>query len=175
MQHILINGRNGVGKSTLIRALLQSIPAPVCGVVTKKESASEDGFCPVYIHRYGTEKRFSADNLIGLCGDGKSIAFPEAFDRFAETMHFPTDGVIVLDELGFMESDANRFTEAVLRLLDDAPFVIAAVRDKQTPFLDAVRSHPRAVVYRITEENRDALRSTLLSDLPSLLPDFFSR
>lgn len=169
MQHILINGHNGVGKSTLIRAFLQSIPAPVYGVVTKKEAASEDGFCPVYIHTYGSPRTYSRENLVGLCRTGKSTAFPEAFDRFAETMQFPSDGVIVLDELGFMESDAVRFTDSVLHLLDDAPFVLAAVRDKHTPFLDAVRSHPRAAVYQITEENRDALRETLLNALPSLL------
>lgn len=173
MRHILIVGRNGVGKSTLIRALIEAIPVPVDGFLTKKEVPGPDGFCPVYIHAYRAPKQFSAENRIGLCREGQSIAFPEAFDRFADTMRLPQNGVIVFDELGFLESNALRFTEAILRTLDDAPFVIAAVRDKHTPFLDAVRSHPRADVYRIDESSRDRLRETLLSNLPALLPDLF--
>ena len=171
MQHVLIVGCNGVGKSTLIRALLRRMNTPVYGMITKKEPARPDGFCPVYIHTYGMPKRFSDENLIGLCRDGKSIAFPDAFDRFAKEMIFPKDGVIVFDELGFLESGAAGFTESVLRTLGEAPFVIAAVRDKQTPFLDAVRSHPRAAVYRIDEENRDALLETLCKTLPTHLPE----
>ena len=173
MRHILIVGRNGVGKSTLIRALIEAIPAPVCGVITKKEAEQSDGFCPVYIHSYGSERRYTEENRIGLCREGHSVAFPQAFNRFAETMDFPHDAVIVFDELGFMESNAPRFTEAVLRTLDESPLVIAAVRDKETPFLDAVRSHPRADVYRINPENRDALRESLLGMLPVLLPELF--
>ena len=37
MRHILITGRIGVGKSTLIRSLLREIPVPVCGMITKKK------------------------------------------------------------------------------------------------------------------------------------------
>ena len=173
MRHILIVGRNGVGKSTLIRALIEAMPAPVSGVITKKEAPRPDGFCPVYIHSYGTERRYAEENRIGLCREGQSIAFPEAFDRFAEAMDLPRDGVIIFDELGFMESDATRFTEAVLRTLNEAPFVIAAVRNKQTPFLDAVRSHPRADVFYIDPVNRDELRKMLLDKLPELLPELF--
>ena len=167
MRHILIVGRNGVGKSTLIRALLHEIPLPAYGVITKKEAAGQDGFCPVYIHTYGAERLFSQENRIGLCREGKSIAFPEAFDRFSESIHFPNDGVIVFDELGFLESGASRFTGTVLHTLDCAPFVIAAVRDKQTPFLNAVRSHPRADVYYVDEQNRDSVRNELLASLPT--------
>ena len=175
MRHILIVGRNGVGKSTLIRALIEAIPAPVCGVITKKEAPGPDGFCPVYIHTFGDPKQYSEANRIGLCREGRSIAFPEVFDRFSQQMRFPRGGVIVFDELGFLESNANQFTEAVLKTLDDAPFVIAAVRDKSTPFLDAVRAHPRADVYRIDTDNRDALRMTLLESLSARVPELFPR
>ena len=174
MQHILIVGRNGVGKSTLIRALLASANAPVYGVITKKETARPDGSCLVYIHRFGEPEQFSDENRIGLCRDGSSTAFPEAFERFAERMTFPRDGVIVLDELGFMESRAPRFCAAVLRTLDEAPLVIAAVRDKQTDFLNAVRTHPRASLFRIDENNRDALAGRLHMILHDAAPDWFS-
>jgi nucleoside-triphosphatase len=173
MPHILIVGRNGVGKSTLIRALLSAAKVPVCGVITNKESARPDGSCPVYIHRYGEPRRFSDENLIGLCREGCSMAFPEAFDRFAERMTFPRDGVLVFDELGFMESDAPRFCATVMQALDTAPFLIAAVRDKSTAFLNAVRAHPRAKLFRIDEHNRDDLREQLLRELPVLAPGRF--
>lgn len=169
MRHIILNGRNGVGKSTLIRALLEAVPLPVYGIITKKETDA-DGSASVYIHTYGAERRYTSENRIGLCGVESHTAFPDAFDRFAESMRFSEDGVIVFDELGFMETDARRFTEAVLHTLDSAPLVIAAVRDKRTPFLDAVRSHPRVDVYPVNEENRDELRESLLCMLPSLFP-----
>lgn len=173
MRHILIVGSNGVGKSTLIRSLLAAIPAPVEGVLTKKAAPGPDGFCPVCIRSYHAPEQFGEENRVGLCREGQSIAFPEVFDRFAETMQFSRNGVIVFDELGFLESGAPLFTEAVLRTLDEAPIVIAAVRDKQTAFLNAVRAHPRADVYPIDPENRDRLREQLLSDLPKLLPGLF--
>ena len=165
MQHIMIVGRNGVGKSTLIREILKAIPLPVSGVITKKEAPREDGFCPVYIHVYGEPRQYSKQNLIGVCREGQSIAYPAAFDSFCARMQFRYDGAIVFDELGFLESGAPRFTEAVLKTLDDAPFCICAVRDRQTAFLNAVRSHPRARLFLITEENRDALRNEVLQFL----------
>lgn len=171
MQHILIVGRNGVGKSTLIRALLDAISLPVSGVITKKEAPAANGFSPVYIHLYGEKRRYAAENCIGECSDGKSVAHPEAFERFTDRMQFPNDGVIVFDELGFLESAAPRFTDAVLHTLDAAPFCICAVRDKHTAFLDAVCTHPRARVFPITEENRDELRERLLALLPDLMRD----
>lgn len=169
MRHIVITGKNGVGKSTLIRALLDQIRLPVYGVITQKEAPEPDGYAPVYIHLYGEPKRFTPENCIGRCRAGCSLAFPETFDRFVSRMHFPTDGVIVLDELGFLESDASRFTAAVMQLMDHAPILIAAVRDKDTPFLNMLRAHPRANVYCIDENNRDELRKTLSNALPHAL------
>lgn len=163
--HTLIVGERQVGKSTLIRRVLQEIGCPVWGFETKKEDglADETGGCPLYIYEAGRPHVRSAENLAGYCRDEKPVGYVQAFDRFAGKLADPPTGCVVLmDELGKMEAASGPFTQAVMRLLDGDTPVIAAVKDKPSPFLDAVRNHPRCRCYRITKENRDALYEVVL-------------
>jgi nucleoside-triphosphatase len=157
--HILIVGSNGVGKSTLIRRLLKDVPLPAYGFLTKKEAPSHVGGAePVYIHSVSGERSYTQDNLVGTCTDHHSTRFPEAFDRAVPHLcGIPARSIVLMEELGVMESDARGFCAAVLKCLDGDSLVIAAVRDKKSPFLDAVRLHPRARCFFINPENRDAL------------------
>ena len=172
--HALITGPRGVGKSTLIRRVLAELNRPVFGFETKKEDALEDELrgSPVYIYDAGKEHRQSDENLVGYCRHKHFGTMKEAFDRYALKLRTPVpEGhVVLLDELGFMESGSREFCSAVLALLDgDAP-VIAAVKDKSTPFLDEVRAHPKGKLFCITEENRDALFDEVLDFLRAQLP-----
>jgi nucleoside-triphosphatase len=73
--------------------------------------------------------------------------------------------LIVMDELGFMESEALAFREEVLRLLDgDAP-VLGVLKSKHTPFLDQVRVHTAVKIIEVTEKNRD--------EIPQMLTEIF--
>jgi nucleoside-triphosphatase THEP1 len=157
--HILIVGSNGVGKSMLIRRLLEDVPLPVHGFLTQKEAPVHAGGAePVYIHGVSGKRYYTHDNLVGTCTDQHSTRFPEAFDR---AMHYlrsiPAGSIVIMDELGVMESDASAFCSAVLECFDSDSLVIASVRNKKTPFLDAVRTHPKARCFFITPENADAL------------------
>ena len=157
--HILIVGSNGVGKSTLIRRLLKTVSLPVCGFYTKKEAPACAGSAePVYIHGVSGERTYTQDNLVGTCTDHRSTRFPEAFERAAHYLRgIPAGSIVVMDELGVMESDAPAFCAAVLQCLDGDNLVIASVRDKKSPFLDRVRAHPKAKCFFIRPENADAL------------------
>jgi nucleoside-triphosphatase len=157
--HILIVGSNGVGKSTLIRRLLQSVSLPVYGFLTKKEPPTRAGGAePVYIHGVSGERTYTQHNLVGTCTDQRSTRFPEAFERAVPYLRgIPAGSIVVMDELGVMESDARAFCAAVLECLDGHSLVIASVRDKNSPFLDAVRTHTKARCFFITPENADAL------------------
>ena len=78
-------------------------------------------------------------------------------------------GIIVMDELGFMERDALLFQKAVLDALNGDIQVIAAVKARRdVEFLNRVRNSEKADVYDITESNREALYNKLvkLKDLP---------
>ncbi len=157
--HILIVGSNGVGKSTLIRRLLERVSPPVYGFLTKKEAPAQAGGPePVYIHDVSGERAYTQNNLVGTCIDHHSTRFPKAFDRAVYCLRgIPASSIVVMDELGVMESGARGFCAAVLDCLDGDSLVIASVRNKKSSFLDTVRAHPKARCFFITPENGDTL------------------
>lgn len=166
---LLIQGEIGVGKSTLIRALLDTQPGPLYGFLTHKEIL-EDGSQPVYIHNPQEKtRRYTPDNLVSVHQPGHvRVAYPEGFERAAEWLEEipPDGGSVVLDELGVLEKDAPRFQAAVLSLLAPSPrLVIAAVKPADTPFLNRVRQTPGVRRFVIDRDNRDELRNRLLAML----------
>lgn len=164
--HALIVGARHVGKSTLIARVLSGLGRPVFGFETKKEDeyADEVNGSPVYIYEAGKPHAHREDNLVGYCKDRRPQTCRETFDRFAPKIKNPPAGsIVVLDEIGFMESASEPFCEAIMRLLDgDAP-VIAAVKHNSTPFLDAVKQHKNGRCFFITPENRDQLADEVLA------------
>ena len=164
-KHILICGEVGAGKSTLISRLLEQNTRPVYGFVTKRLEAEENGFHPIYIHPAGAKKRiWSEENLVGTC-DRKTHNINLAIfnTRGVEYLQARPDGVIVMDELGFMESAAEPFVRAVFRALDGDVPVIAAVKARfDVDFLNRVRAHENCELYEITKENREELFQKLL-------------
>ena len=161
--HILICGDVGAGKSTLIRRLLLQMDLPIYGYITKRLDNDADGFHPIYIHPAGqpTEQRVHTDeNLIGTCNRKIHNIRLNVFDTLGAQYirSARPGGVIVMDELGFMEAEAHAFTDAVFAALDGDTHVIAAVKSRtDVPFLDSVRRCPKARLFYITEGNRDAL------------------
>ena len=167
-RHLLLCGERGVGKSTLIRRLLERNAREIGGFVTKRlPDADENGFFPIYLYpaaQREDERRNQEANLVGTCDSRSSVRYPEVFDglgvRLIESA--PRGGLILMDELGFLENDAEAFQAAVLRALSGDTPVLAAVKPRDTPFLRAVREHRNAELVYIDEENRGALLAQLL-------------
>lgn len=173
--HALIIGDRGVGKSTLIRRVLKELKRPVFGYETKKEEALEDPArgCPIYIYDAGKPHCRTAENLIGYHADTDFDAFTAAFDRYApKLMEHPEENTVVeLDEIGFLEAKSEAFCRAVLRLMDGERPVIAAVKNRDIPFLNRIREHPNARCFFITPENRDVLFGEVLVFLQQQLEE----
>lgn len=165
-RHILLCGGRGAGKSTLIKRLLEHNALPVYGFYTRRLDADETGFHPIYIHPAGEKERlYAPQNLVGTCNGKAHDVSLEAFDTLGVRYiaQARPGGLIVMDELGFMEARAQGFTQAVMDAMDGGIPVIAAVKARyDMPFLNAVRAHPNAAVYDITADNRDALYDELL-------------
>ena len=164
--HALIVGDRGVGKSTLIHRVLKNLNRTVFGFETKKEEQLEDPIrgCPIYIYDAGKAHFQTPNNLIGYHKERDIPAITAAFDRYASKLLevTPEDAVVELDEIGFLEAKSDAFCQAVLHLLEGKNPLIAAVKNREHPFLDAVRNHPNARCFYITAENRDALYEEVL-------------
>lgn len=175
--HVLISGPVQVGKSTLIHRLLEDLGYPVCGFETHKEESLmlPDGGIPIYIYPAGGPYVQTLDNRIGISCQGKLEIFTQAFDRFVDQYSETILGedvwkeseVILMDEIGHMESQSQRFCDMIMKALDGERLVIAAVKYKQKPFLDKVREHPNTRCFFIDEENRDSLYKEILSFIRS--------
>ena len=162
--HALITAPPGTGKSTLIRRVLAELNRPVFGFETEKDTSqrTEAGF-PVFLREPGSRESV----LLGCCDRRLLSVNTEAFDAFAPRLRrpIPAGSIVMMDEIGTMESSSIPFREAVLALLDGDTPVIAAVKAKDTPFLTAVRSHPNCRIFHLTEDNREALFHEVLAFL----------
>ncbi len=169
MKHILICGAKGVGKSTLIRRLCMAANAPIYGYCTKMLSTADaDGLFPIYIHpawQAEAERAYGSANLIGRCDGRMHNVHTNVFDTLGVEYIAAAKpgGYIIMDELGFMEKNAETFKRAVFNALDRDIPVIAAVKARyDVDFLNRIRAHEKAQLYTITPENRDALYAELL-------------
>lgn len=177
-RHIVISGLRGAGKTTLIEKLLKEIQVPVTGFFTRSMPKDERGFHAIYIFRPDDQLREkSPANHIGDCDTRNRTINLEVFETVGveylqegqidasadERASQSAQGIIVMDELGFMETGATAFCDTVLSCFDGDQRVLATLKaSHHTDFLNAVRHHPKAEVFEITPENRDELYEELL-------------
>lgn len=156
-RHVLLTGNIQVGKSTIIKKVIDALDIRPGGFKTSWGAARPDGTADLFL--LGMDETPSSNKIAARrLGSGRGVtAFPEVFDTvgprlFDEASH---SSLIIMDELGFIEKNAMAFQNAVLSTLDGSIPVLGVVRNMQTPFLDTVRAHPNVDVIFVTEKNRD--------------------
>ena len=171
-KHIFLTGKVQVGKSTIIRRLLSS---EACGGKTL------GGFRTVNLGRYvyimGADQTISQCSEKNICGyrymDRCNVdSYPEVFDGLGCRLLENTGraDIIVMDELGFLESEAFLFQRRILEILDGNTPVIGVIKPKRSEFLDRVREHPQVKVVEITPENRRERMKSICSSAEWMRP-----
>ena len=91
----------------------------------------------------------------------------DVFNREGVRLLKETEGcsLILMDEIGFAESNAEEFRQAVLDVLDGDCPVLGVLRKDETPFLRQLRERPDVLLLTVTEENRDLIPELLLFGL----------
>lgn len=149
MQHIFFTGGKGVGKSTLVNALLWG-KEKIGGFRTVKSDGA------VYLLR--PDEKPQEENRLFWCGEE---ADPERFNALGCCALSGKFACIVMDELGPHEENAAAFQAAVFHALDGEIPVIGVLQSADSAFLRGVAQHPKVRCIEVTKENRDALYAQL--------------
>lgn len=172
---LFLTGERGVGKSTALASALE-LARSRCGlrcggVVTTFGPWRGEEVRRLFLQPWGEEPDYSPERVCALVGGGRRRADPRVFDtlgvRFLrQAAEDPGVELIVLDELGFLEREADAFRAAVLEVLRGPKSVLGVVRQGLGVWQDA----PLGRVLTVTEENRAALPEEIagLLQLPPL-------
>ncbi len=172
MPAILLSGRPGCGKTTLIRDIVRALGVAAGGFYTEEVRAGGGrlGFdlmtldgrratlasvhsrSPLRVSKYGVE----LEALDGLGTDAIRTAIAGA-------------SLIVIDEIGKMEIFSEHFRQAVLAALDSGKPVLGAIMLGPHPFADAVKARPDLEVLTVTPENRREVGERVLRALAERL------
>ena len=167
--HIFLTGDVQVGKSTIIKKTLAALQLQgVGGFRSISVPDLPDGAMSVYLIPAGDEHPMMGDwNRVGIrkgCGRGIE-KIPEAFERAGVQALVDAENMplILMDEVGRMESAAARFSARILELLNgDTPILGVVQKIADTKLTNAIRTHPNVHVLTVTKENREELAGEVL-------------
>jgi nucleoside-triphosphatase len=161
---ILITGRPGVGKTTLIRRLVEALPRAA-------------GFYTEEIRERGVRKGFNLVSLSGPEGPvaplarvdfkgphrvGKYGVDVEGFEGFLGGLSLRGAEVVVIDEIGKMECISGKFQKLIKDILISDRKVVATIAEKGTPFIEGLKRLPGVRLLEMTEGNRESLLKELM-------------
>ena len=159
-QTILLSGRPGVGKTTLIQKCVATLPGRCGGFYTReiRNKGRRLGFEIVTMN--GHRAPLARAGAAGLPCVGKYGVYVENVDRVA----VPAIGravadadYVLIDEIGKMELLSNAFRAAVLSAVSSSKPVLGTVMHGRHPWADALKALPQVVVVVVTVENRERL------------------
>jgi nucleoside-triphosphatase len=155
-----VTGLPGTGKTTLIRKVLERLPAEV----------TASGFFTAEIRESGERVGFTISTLDGRSGvlshirigGGARVGRYGVDVKGFEGLVLPLlergrEGLYVIDEIGKMECLSQAFCASVKILLDSMTPVLGTVALKGGGFIAEVKARNDVALFEVTVKNRDHL------------------
>jgi nucleoside-triphosphatase len=159
---LLLTGRPGVGKTTIIRTVAARMGASAGGFYTDeiRERGRRTGFRLVSLD--GTTGILASVNISGPHRVGKYGVHLRDLEQVGvqallRAIQQPGVPVVVIDEIGKMELFSSDFRQATLAALDSPKVVLASVMAGPQPWVDAIKARSDVTLVEVTLANRQAL------------------
>jgi len=167
-KNILLTGRPGVGKTTLIWKIVDEL---------KRKGIKIGGFYTEEIRKEGSRVGFKIVSLDGREGllahidceskvrvgkykvnlkDIEGILVPLLEEAQKECK------IIIIDEIGKMEVCSPLFRKAIFKCLDSDRIVLATLSQGRAPFFDQIRQRRDILLLEVTEKNQGKILSEIL-------------
>jgi len=166
MKNILICGPPGVGKTTLVKKILESINLRAGGFYTEeiKENNRRVGFKIISLdNQEGILAHISIKNSRRVGRYGVNIYDLENIGVKCLNQALKDDDLILIDEIGKMEVFSEEFKEKVLDCLNSEKFVLATIGIGGDKFISKIKERKDIVLFTTNIENRDRLKDRISS------------
>ena len=166
MKNILITGKPGIGKTTIIKKVISNINLKTGGFYTEeiRENRIRVGFKIKSIdgkERILAHKDYKSIYRVGKYGvniNSFESTGVKAIEKALEEAE-----LIVVDELGKMELYSKKFQTSVIKALDSDKIVLGVIQQRENPFLDKIRKRNDVRFIFINEKNRDEVHLIILN------------
>jgi nucleoside-triphosphatase len=170
MQKILLTGRPGCGKTTLIERIVKQLARPAGGFYTEeiRERGRRVGFSIITLDGQETvfaHVDFKKPERLGKYGLDLSVLESVGVEAIREAVR--ARQLVVIDEIGPMETRSPIFREAVNEALDSESPVLATIFARSLPFTDAIKARPDVTLIEVRPDNRERLVSELSAKFQS--------
>jgi nucleoside-triphosphatase len=170
---LLLTGRPGIGKTTVIKAVAELLGERAGGFYTEeiRGPGGRKGFRLVTLD--GQEAVMAHVKLRGrgrprVSRYGVDVKTIERVGVTAIRRAMQEGQVVVVDEIGKMELFCGPFKETILQAVSGPYTVVATVMAKPNLWVDALKTTISVTPWEVTAENRDRLAEQVVGWLTSL-------
>ena len=164
-RHLFLTGERQVGKSTLLRGLMEREGLRCAGFETQPFYIGDErrGFT---LHGRVDMPPYENDCIVCVrVGERRSVPVLPVFeengvDILKRSLESESPWLL-MDELGRLEREAARFCAQVLACLDSGKRVLGVLQACDAPLVCAVRARADVSVVEITPENREEMLDML--------------
>jgi nucleoside-triphosphatase len=169
---ILITGRPGIGKTTLIKKVASTLP-----------KGSYAGFFTEEIREKGERIGFVITSFTGASGIMAHVKYKNEYrvgkygvdvgiiDRIGvSSIEYALQNkkIIIIDEIGKMELFSIKFQEIVKKVFNSETDILATIYYYSHPFTDELKRRNDVEIINITTSNRNKLPSKIINLLQNL-------
>ena len=168
---LLLTGKPGVGKSTLLKNIINQISDPMCGFFTSeiRENNRRTGFSITTLSGQQSvlsSISFQSSDYPKVGAYGVSI---ENINKYvvSEIRNGMANKVpvMVIDEIGKMELMSYQFHNAIQDLMRSDCIVIGTIMENHNYKADKIKQLPNVHILQVTYENRNTLIKKILTIL----------
>lgn len=165
MHNLFLTAPSGTGKSTVIKKVLYELNISIGGFQVERCLDNESN---IYFDMISFKDK-KRNNIIGKCAKFKN-PIPNLYTfetKGVEILNTSLENsdLIVLDEVGFLEENAEFFKSSIRKVLDSNKIVLGVLKEFDSPFLNELRNRRDISIIKITLDNRNYIANHILDIL----------